>query len=64
VTMTVFRCMCECHDAGMWGAVVTDPIEAVTACKTCIDNHVPALTFKPPQHWKPENDATGEQEVE
>jgi hypothetical protein len=61
VTMTVFRCMCDCHDAGMWGAIVTDPIEAVTACKSCQDNHVAALDHKPPEGWTPQSDATGDE---
>ena len=57
--VTTYRCCCDCHDAGMWGVLVTDPIEAVTARKTCLDDHVPALDFKPPVDWKP--DSTGDE---
>jgi hypothetical protein len=60
MSMTQYRCLCDCHDAGIWGVLVTDPIEAVTACKHREDNHVPALDFKPPENWTPESDATGE----
>lgn len=59
--MKVFRCLCPCHDAPTeHGVLTTDPIEAVTACRDCIDDHCPALTYKPPEHWTPQNDATGE----
>ena len=58
------RCECDCHACPPWGVSATDPIEAVTACRHCIDNHVPALTFKPPEHWDPSKGATGDEPPE
>lgn len=61
--VAVYRCLCPCHDPVdiERGVSTTDPIEAVTACQYCLNDHVLALTFKPPEHWDPENDATGDE---
>lgn len=61
IEMTLIRCQCPCHGEEFYGVLVTDPIEAVTACKHCVDDHVPALTFKPPTDWKPDADSTGDE---
>lgn len=53
------RCLCSCHDALGRGVDVRHPIEAVLACIYCLDDHVPALTYKPPEDWKP--DSTGDE---
>lgn len=54
------RCECDCHACPPFGVLATDPIEAVTACAHCLDNHVPALTYKPPTDWVPDTQADGE----
>jgi hypothetical protein len=55
------RCECDCHACPPWGVSATDPIEAVTACKHCVDNHVPALTYQPPTDWSPQADGEGKE---
>lgn len=43
------RCPCKCHDpATEDGVLVTDVIEAVTACPSCLNDHCPALLDQPP----------------
>jgi hypothetical protein len=58
----VFRCLCVCHDAGDWGVVVTDVVEAAVACDRCKNDHVAVFKpdFSPPTDWKPETQADGE----
>lgn len=61
MSLMLIRCQCPCHGEDFYGVLVTDPIEAVTACAHCVDDHVPALTYKPPTDWKPGDDqADGE----
>lgn len=55
------RCECDCHACPPFGVSALDPIEAVTACKRCIDNHCPALTYKPPSDWTPDCDPPGDE---
>jgi hypothetical protein len=59
----VFRCLCVCHDAGDWGVVVTDAVEAVIACKRCENDHVAVFKpdFPPPKDWTPDADSTGDE---
>lgn len=55
----VYRCLCSCHDAGDWGVLVTNVVEAAVACEKCKNDHV--AVFKPdfpaPQDWTPDRDA-------
>lgn len=62
--MTVYRCACACHDADeIHGVPVTDVVEAAIACDLCKNDHVAVFKepYSPPEHWKPENDATGDE---
>jgi hypothetical protein len=63
----VFRCLCPCHDAGDWGVVVTDVVEAAIACGRCKNDHVAVFRpdFMPPTQWKPDataDDGEGKEE--
>jgi hypothetical protein len=46
--MDALRCWCKCHRGGLYWYPpdVRDPVEAVTACNTCLNEHTPALTCK------------------
>lgn len=39
-------CHCRCHQGSVLAYAVDtrDPVEAVTACQACLNQHVPALT--------------------
>lgn len=47
--MTV-RCLCACHVGGISALHVPpdvrDPVSAVTACRSCLNAHTPALVCK------------------
>jgi hypothetical protein len=61
--MTVYRCPCGCHDAGIDGVPVTNVVEAAVACDLCKNDHVAVFKpdFPPPTDWTPEHDATGDE---
>jgi hypothetical protein len=52
-------CPCLCHDpATPEGVDVRDPIEAVLACRDCLNDHTPALADDPPSRPLPRGDTS------